>query len=63
MNEKSKLVDAIIEAASEIDGRKHLPCATAFQLAKRFDVKVLEIGRVCSDKNIRICNCQLGCFK
>ena len=63
MSKKSKLVDAVIEAASEIDGRKKLSCAAAFQLAGRFSVKVLEIGRVCNDKNIRICKCQLGCFK
>ncbi len=63
MSRKSKLVEAVIEAASEIDGRKKLPCAEAFQLAGRFSVKVLEIGHVCNAKNIRICNCQLGCFK
>lgn len=63
MNKKSKLVEAVIEASSEIDGRKKLSCAAAFQLAGRFSVKVLEIGRVCNAKNIRICKCQLGCFK
>ncbi len=63
MSKKSELADAVIEAASEIDGRKKLPCAAAFQLAGRFGVKVLEIGHVCNAKNIRICKCQLGCFK
>ena len=63
MNKKSKLVDAVIEAASEIDGRKKLPCAAAFQLAERFGVKLLEIGHICNTNNIRICKCQLGCFK
>ena len=63
MSKKSKLVDAVIEAASEIDGRKKLPCSAAFQLAGRFGVKVLEIGHVCNAENIRICKCQLGCFK
>ncbi len=63
MNKKSKLVDAVIETASEIDGRKKLSCAEAFQLAGHFGVKVLEIGHICNAKNIRICKCQLGCFK
>ena len=63
MNKKSKLVGAVIEAASEIDGKRKLSCAAAFQLAGRFSVKVLEIGHVCNAENIRICTCQLGCFK
>lgn len=63
MSKKTKLVDAVIEAASEIGGKKKLSCATAFQLAERFAVKTLEIGHICNAKNIRICNCQLGCFK
>jgi len=63
MSKNPKLVDAVIEAVSEIDGRKKLSCATAFQLAGRFGVKMLEIGHICNARNIRICNCQLGCFK
>lgn len=63
MKEKSELIEAVIEATSDIDGRKKLPCAEAFRLAERFGVKKLEIRRICDAHKIKICNCQLGCFK
>ena len=63
MSKKLKLVDAVIEAASEIDGRKKLTCAEAFELADKFETEIIEIGRICNRHNIRICKCQLGCFR
>ncbi len=63
MSKKSKLVDAVIEAASEIDDRKKLTCADAFELADKFETEIIEIGRICNRHNIRICKCQLGCFR
>ncbi|OHB75539.1 MAG: hypothetical protein A2Z25_07510 [Planctomycetes bacterium RBG_16_55_9] len=66
MDEKRQLVGAVIESAGSTqpsDGRKRLTCAEAFDLAKRFKVDIIEIGRICNQHNIRICKCQLGCFK
>ena len=63
MSENAQLVDAVVKAATETDGRKKLPCTSAFRLAERFGVKVMEIGQICNDNDIRIINCQLGCFK
>ena len=63
MSEDVKLVNVVIEAAVETDGRKKLPCAKAFQIAKRFGIGVGRIGRICNENNIKICACQLGCFK
>jgi len=63
MSNESELVNAVIEAAIEIDGRKKLACAEAFRLAEQLDVKVLEIARICNTSNIKICKCQLGCFR
>jgi len=63
MGKKSKLIDAVVRAATDINGRKKLPCAEAFRLAEQFGVEKLEIRRVCDARNIRISNCQLGCFK
>ena len=63
MNENEQLIDAVVKAATETDGRRKLPCASAFQLAERFGVRVMEIGQICNDNDIRITNCQLGCFK
>ncbi|GAH05694.1 unnamed protein product, partial [marine sediment metagenome] len=53
----------VVRAATDINGRKKLPCAEAFRLAEQFGVGKLEIRRICDAHNIRISNCQLGCFK
>lgn len=65
MDKRKQVIDAVLESArdmKESDGRKQLNCAKAFELAKRFDVEVIEIGHICNQHNIRICQCQLGCF-
>ena len=63
MSKEEDLINAVLERAQETDGRKKLACAEAFELAKEFEVEVIEIGRICNQHNIRICKCQLGCFK
>ena len=63
MSKKLNLVDAVIEAASEFDGKKKLTCAKAFELVREFETEIIEIGHICNRHNIRICNCQLGCFR
>jgi len=65
MDRKEQLVDAVLESAREqppSDGRKQLTCAEAFKLAKKYEVNIIEIGRICNQNNIRIRKCQLGCF-
>jgi len=57
------LVEAVVAQTYEENGRKKLACADAFKLAKKHKVKLGEIGEICNRQNIRICNCQLGCFK
>ena len=65
MDKKKQLIDAVLESAHntrESDGRKRLSCVEAFELAKQFEVKIIDIGHICNQHNIRICHCQLGCF-
>jgi len=40
----------------------HLACGDALAAAERLNVKPIEIGRLCDARDIRIVNCQLGCF-
>jgi len=66
MNRKKQLIDAVLKSASKrpkSSDRKSLTCAKAFKLAKEFETDIIEIGRMCNQHNIRICKCQLGCFK
>ena len=65
MDKKEQLVGAVLKSAKsgqEPDDRKQLTCAEAFELAKKYEVEIIEIGRICNQNNIRICQCQLGCF-
>lgn len=39
-----------------------LPCASAFQLAKEFNLTPKQVGDMANKLNIRIASCQLGCF-
>jgi len=42
------------------DGK--LPCALAFKLSAELGVSLKDIGAFCNAEDIRIKNCQLGCF-
>ena len=62
MDKREELVESVIRRAKESKGRKTITCAEAFELAKEFGAKVIEIGRICNQHNVRISKCQLGCF-
>lgn len=57
-----ELINAVLEQSQKAGRPKKLRCIEAFEIAKEFDVELIEIGRICNQKNIRICKCQLGCF-
>ena len=61
--EEVELRDIVRAASFEEDGGMKLACATAFELAAKHGVALLDIAGVCNRENIRFCNCQLGCFK
>lgn len=63
MGDKFELIDAIRQALAEVGGKKKLPCVEAFRLAEEFDVSKAQVGQICNDNNIKISNCQFGCFK
>ena len=63
MTEETKLIEAVIDTAIEVDGKKKMPCAKAFALARRLDTSIRRIGDICNAQDIKICKCQLGCFK
>jgi len=41
---------------------KKISCARAMEIAKAFNIKVNEVGKICNKLNIKIIKCQLGCF-
>jgi len=40
-----------------------IACRQCFDLARNADVSLKIIGDICNENDIRICACQLGCFK
>ena len=61
--DKNKLEELVADFAFEEKGRRKFACADAFKLAEKYNVKLLDIARVCNQLDIKICRCQLGCFK
>ena len=62
MDKKEELIDAVLKQSLKTDGRKKLKCIEAFEIARKFDAELSDVGRICNQNNIRICKCQLGCF-
>jgi len=65
MDKKEELINAVLESANSgqpSDDKKRLTCTKAFELAEKFEMEIIEIGRICNKHNIKICKCQLGCF-
>ena len=50
---------ALLEKAQ--DGR--IKCPECLAIAQRFGVKGTVVGRLCNELKLKICGCQLGCFK
>ena len=43
-----------------VDGK--LPCKRALDFAAQSGLNPAQVGKVCNQNEIRIINCQLGCF-
>ncbi len=46
--------------ASLVNGK--LPCAVAFQIAKKLKINPRQVGDMANKMNVKIASCQLGCF-
>ncbi len=57
--DRKKLEEAIQAKAK--DGK--IPCAMCFKLAEDFGISKREMGQILNEINIRISQCQLGCFE
>ena len=62
MKVSEELIAAVKSASEEIEGRLMLSCNSAFKVAHQFQVDLKTIGRICNQQNIKVGNCQLGCF-
>ena len=53
---------AIVEAIRSGLEAERLPCSTAWEIAKRFEVRKMTVSGVCEANGIKIKPCQLGAF-
>ena len=54
--------ETLIAAVRKASDKGRLTCEKAHELRKEMDVPLTEIGEVCNELNIKIKDCQLGCF-
>lgn len=59
MMDRKRLEETILEKSK--DGK--VPCAMCFKIAEDFGISKKEMGQVMNEINIRISQCQLGCFE
>lgn len=58
----SDLKRAVLKAVVNRGGKPILSCKKALTLADKFGVTPRRVGALCDRENIKIRQCQLGCF-
>jgi hypothetical protein len=59
---RESLDPEMIAEIEELDNDKKLTCEKAFDLASKYRQKPMVVGNEASARNMKIRNCQLGCF-
>jgi hypothetical protein len=62
-NLSKEMLSQLEEKVKTSSRDSHLPCATAFKIAREADVPKIAVGEMIDRLGIRITNCQIGCFK
>ena len=57
--EKEELYQEILKHAQD----DRIACRQCFEVAKECNVSLKAVGDLCTEKAVKICACQLGCFK
>jgi len=57
--DKEQLYEEIQKRAQ--DGK--IACRQCFEVARECDVSLKIVGDLCNEKSVKVCACQLGCFK
>ncbi len=57
-----EILQELLSLVKTKDEKKMIACADAFKLAKQYNVTNAVIGRMCNKEDIKIYQCQLGCF-
>lgn len=60
--EEKRILEMIDKHCVIKDNKKYITCSIAFEIAKKLDVNVSVIGKICNKEKIKLHNCQIGCF-
>jgi len=60
---KEELINEILKQSLKEGDSVKLTCAGALAIAEQFGVEPLEVGNICNERNIKLYQCQLGCFR
>jgi len=56
------LKETLLKATVQRDGKPIITCKKVLRLAEQFNVTPRRVGNLCDRENIKIRQCQLGCF-
>lgn len=62
MMTQNELTKQVLKQATQANGKKKLSCHRAHVLAEDLAVSLQAIGAICQEQDVKIVNCQLGCF-
>lgn len=57
-----ELINEVLKSAVVEGNKKFLDCDKAVEIAKKYTVKPIEVGKICNARKIKLRKCQLGCF-
>lgn len=55
-------MEEVKKAIKELAPEGKIPCAMAFKVAREHNCSLEDVGKLCNEMEIKIINCQLGCF-
>lgn len=58
----AKILKTIQNHIIREDNKDYIACSMALKLAADYKIPSKTIGDICNENNIKIKNCQLGCF-
>ena len=61
--QREELINEILKRSLKEGDIVKLTCAGALTIAEQFGVEPLEVGNICNERNIKLYQCQLGCFR
>ncbi len=56
-------MDELIKKIKELAPQGEIRCADAHQLVEKLNLDCSQVVKACDEAHIKICACQLGCFK